>query len=257
MPSELELMFAARPGARSPWGSAMFGVETQRSLDHEVFLPDTRVRILSTLEIPFRYICKLQGDPAVGNCTGTIIAGNKVLTAAHCVEGVAAGDVSVIPAKRSAGASKTAEPFGRIGVTRIDFNPGFGHCGHLDYAVLTLARSVASQIGTWPRLNALDPAKLRRIGKVNIAGFPRDRHPLGDEMYLAYDKIVTAAGTTLEYEHDTESGMSGSPIWIRWQNVRTIIGIHQCADQPGAPIGNKGLLFTSGILADVARWVRA
>lgn len=245
MPNQLNLVFA--PGSSSV---------VRPPIEREVFPPDTRVRVLSTLDVPFRYICKLQGDPTIGNCTGTIIAGNKVLTAAHCVEGVAAADVTVIPAKRSAGTSKTAEPFGRVGVTRIDFNTGFGHCGAQDYAVLTLARSVARQIGTWPRRRAMDPAQLLRIRKVNIAGYPRDRHPLGDEMYLAYENLVTATGTTLEYENDTESGMSGSPIWIRWQEMRTIVGIHQCADQPGAPVGNKGLLFTPTILADIDLWVR-
>jgi V8-like Glu-specific endopeptidase len=222
----------------------------------EVIGPDTRQRILATTGVPFRYICKLQADPTVGNCTGTIIAANKVLTAAHCVDSVDAADIEVIPAKRQAGTDSTAEPFGRIGVTRIDFNAGFVGCGDLDYAVLTLSKSVATQIGTWPRLRAMDPAQILRIKKTNLAGFPRDLNALGDEMYWTYDNVLTAVGATLEYEHDTFEGMSGSPMWIRWQDVRSIIGIHQCADQPGPPVGNKGLLFTAGILADIDGWVR-
>ena len=224
--------------------------------DQEVIGTDTRTRILSTAKVPFRYICKLQADPAVGNCTGTVVAGNKVLTAAHCVTSVAAADITVIPAKRAAGTTASAEPFGRVGVTRIDFNAGFTSCGDRDYAVLTLSKSVASTVGTWPRMSAMDPAKIRSIKKVNLAGFPRDLNAVGDHMYWTYDDVVTAAGATLEYEHDTFSGMSGAPIWIRWQNVRTIIGIHQCADQPGAPVGNKGLLFTTPVLADIATWIR-
>ena len=250
MAMDLTLVFApnARGRTRDRWPP------DDREL--EVFTPDTRRRILSTTGTPFRYICKTQVDPSFGNCTGTIIAANKVLTVAHCVESLDAADIEVIPAKRKAGTDRNSEPFGRIGVTRIDFNAGFTGCGDLDYAVLTLSKSVATQIGTWSRLRAIDPAKILQIKKMNLAGFPRDLHPLGDEMYSTYNDVVGAAGATLEYEHDTFEGMSGGPIWIRWQNTRTIIGIHQCADQPGPPVGNRGLLFTEGILADISGWVR-
>lgn len=220
----------------------------------EVFLPEGRKRILSTKKEPFRYICKLQADPSVGNCTGTLIAEDKVLTAAHCLTtGIAAADIVVIPAKRGPGTTRTNEPFGRVRVTRIDRHPSVSNCGGRDFAVLTLATRVGRETGVWSRMRAMDPKWLQRV-KVNIAGYPRDKHSHGDQLWFSYDDVVGAGGTVIEYANDTFAGMSGAPIWIRWQGLRSIVGIHLCADQPGAPRGNRGLLFTDPILTQIRSW---
>jgi V8-like Glu-specific endopeptidase len=220
---------------------------------------DTRRRILSTGKIPFRYICKLEGPDggATGNCTGTLIGSDKVLTAAHCVRDVKSTPavIRVIPGKRRSGSSRSAEPFGFAMGRRVDMPAGHHLAGdRFDYAVITLDRHIGRRTGWWRRIAAWSDDRVR-VRRANIAGFPRDKHARGDHMYWTFNSFVSVTGARMEYLHDTERGMSGSPLWIRWRNARTIIGVHSARDDGVGVVANRGVHITAGILSEIRGWL--
>ena len=63
---------------------------------------------------------------------------------------------------------------------------------------------------------------------VNISGYPADK-PLGTQ-WRSYGQVTNAnpaAGPQLiYYDLDTCGGHSGSPVWLRWKEYRTLVAIH-------------------------------
>jgi glutamyl endopeptidase len=96
------------------------------------------------------------------------------------------------------------------------------------------------------------PAAFLMRHRVNTAGYPVDKRR--DYLYWAYDRIVRVHARRLEYLHDTFGGQSGSPIWVRWRQFRTIVGIHTTRDVPGPPVANTGVRITPAVLRDIRRW---
>ncbi len=259
----LEAMVEAGAGDDEDWelGIAEDEGNLLAEADYQVIGPDTRRRILSTKKVPFRYICKLEISRGGRNfvCTGTLVGPNKVLTAAHCLRqgSSRARRVRVIPGKRDSGRSRRSEPFGSAMSRRIHMPGRFRVAGDpFDYAVITLATPIGRRVGWWRRIAAWSDERVRRR-KANTAGFPVDRHPRGDRMFWTYNSISSVRGPRMEYFHDTFGGQSGSPLWIRWRNNRTIIGVHSDRDDSAtAVVANIGVHITPRILADIQRWIR-
>ena len=231
--------------------------------DYQVIGVDTRKRIRDTRVDPFRYLCKISPP----GCTGTLIAPNKVLTAAHCVYNRTTKrryrGSRVIPGKNGPSTSKTNEPFGFARAIRADFPRAFATARTYmdawphDFAVITLDRPIGRTVGWWKRIRAIPAAQLRRV-RLNTAGYPGDKG--GQHLYWTFNRVVSVRGRRVEYLHDTYGGQSGSPVWVRWKNNRSIVAIHVARDDAGRPgatpiVANRGVAITPDVLATIRTWV--
>lgn len=228
--------------------------------DYQVIAPDTRRRILGTRRRPWRYIVKI--DPP--GCTGTLIAPNKVVTAAHCVYNRTRrskySGIRVIPAKNG-----TREPFGSARATRVDFPSQYASASSYtaawqhDYAVITLDKPIGRKVGWWKQLAAIPSSKLTRL-RLNTAGYPGDKG--GKHLYWTYNKVISVRGSRIEYLLDTFGGQSGSPVWLRWKSRRILVAIHTARDDAGTPgatpiVANRGVAITPTILRQIRSWMRS
>lgn len=232
------------PAGPTPYWEQVIGVDTRRRID-------------ATSDIPWRYICKIETS-ATGTRpggTGTLIAPNKVLTAAHVVADAAVANIRVIPGKRGPTRSRRDEPFGNAMASRKDIAARFVTPGdENDYAVVTLSEPIGRDVGHWSRVAVWDDDRVR-LRKSNLAGYPSDRHPTRDHLYHAYHEQVAVSGQRMEYLHDTFRGMSGSPVWIRWEETRTIVGVHVSMDDGVGVISNRGVHITDAVLTEIRSWL--
>src|SRR5918993_2612985 len=243
---------------RSPFVEAPTGL-----LEHEVLLPDERVRVNPTTQVPYRWVCSL--DVTRGSTSyrgsGLLVGPRQVLTAAHNVydsEGNRPDSLHVVPAR-----NVDEQPFGRFEAvafttsSRYITNPLPG--GRFDIAVVTLGTDVSAvrskapgggALGHWghatlgqgTNLSSLSTAFL--AGKdVVVCGYPGDKcnanrcdpavgWRLGDQsnsMWSHFGPARFHAGApgAVVYSADTAKGQSGSPVWIRFSNgARSLVGVH-------------------------------
>lgn len=257
-------------------------LETALGGEREVIGRDTRVLIRNTAAAPYRYICNLDNGSGP-MCTGTLVAPNVVLTAAHCLRGQNASRMTVIP-----GRDALRRPFGTARALRFNFARGFrgaqDEVTPRDYAVIYLREPIGNRVGFWSiahRSTPFDPlgtsisaaplpAPLGRQ-RVNLSGYPADKcFNAGTppqsvcQQWRAKNRAVVLQGGMLHYLNDTFGGHSGSPVWVKRPaslGGRVMVGIHVARDdrgQPGATpvIANRGIRFTPAILADIRRLLR-
>jgi len=243
-------------------------LDTSRA-EYTIILPtDDRVLVPNTRVVPFRHICSLEltftGAPSLFIGTGTLIAPNKVLTAAHCLFDRDSGfgyaaSIRAIPGKNGSGRTRREEPFGSALSARLDVpdawrtaRDGRSAMPH-DYGVITLRTPIGRQAGWWRRIGHKPDAFLRRY-RVNLSGYPVDKG--GNTQWRVYERIVGVHPDRLEFTHDIMGGHSGSPIWVRWRQFRKIVGIVTTHDDPKtAVVANTGVRITPTVLADIRRWL--
>lgn len=85
-----------------------------------------------------------------------------------------------------------------------------------------------------------------------------NRFDLGSTQWLSFEEVLAGAKRDqpglMVYEHDTVTGNSGSPVWIRWRSVRSLIAVHRGIHVPGA--SNLGVRITPAVAARIRSWMR-
>jgi V8-like Glu-specific endopeptidase len=210
----------AAPG----WSPVRSGSE----LEEEVFLPDNRVRVAATTDIPSRFVCCLDlvfdhpttaGAQFLFRGSGTLIGDRHVLTAAHNLLQVipgfaAAGRRSPQRVTVTPGRNGTDAPFGTAGAATLRVSPQWsaGPDSQFDFALITLDRAIGAQrqprlgnapLGFWSHqglgggthLRALTTKELKDM-PVNLAGYPTDKCEDQPATGSATPAALTACGIT-------------------------------------------------------------
>lgn len=261
-------MEAEVPTAEDEWKLETSVAGPEEEADYQIIGRDDRVPVRNTTKVPFRYICKLEiywaGSRRPGGCTGTLIAPNKVLTAAHCLFSRRGSGfprrIRVIPGKNGQGRTRRQEPFGFALSRRIDVSREWRiartttSARAFDYGVITLDRPIGRRVGWWRHIASKSKAFLLH-NRIYTFGYPGDKG--GRQQWGMRERIVGVSPRLLEYAHDTMPGQSGSPVWAKQGQIRTIVGIHTRADDPKTPVvANVGVRITPKVLANIQRWVR-
>jgi len=250
---------------------------------------DTRVPVSDTRAAPYRYICNLvyNGRPAG---SGTLIAPNVVLTAAHVLHDKStdrhknpAGMV-VIPGRNADRRRGDFRPFGTARAVRFRFAPGYrgrrDNVTRNDYAVAYLRQPIGNVAGHWtiahtssprdPLGTSISAAPLPTplgVQRVNLSGYPGDKgFDFGTppqhlrQQWRAYNRAVRERNGMIHYLNDTKGGHSGCPIWVKRDaslGGRVMVGIHLGGDDPTIRgKANQGVRITPTILANIRLWLR-
>lgn len=181
--------------------------------------------------------------------------------------------------------AKARAPYGSSGMRSFTAHPHWvsrGSADH-DYAVLTLERALgAGALGYWghiskgagTKLSALDP-KTIAAASVNISGYPGDKcgakpavgsatpamlakcpvHLWASTQWRSFEPVSSASSAArITYKLDTFGGHSGSPVWLRWKGVRTIVAVHTAGS--GGRGFNRGVRISAEVLKNVKAWSR-
>lgn len=213
--------------------------------------PDDRKRVTPTNVLPWRRICHLSIRAANGSMflgTGFFIGPRTVATAGHCVflrdNGGWASEIRVSPARDG-----SATPYGTVTATSLRSVRGWvvGRKRAYDYGAIILPRTFRQpSIGAFGF--AAYPDAMLRQGKLNTAGYPGDK-PSGTMWY--HGRVAkSVAARVITYDTDTAGGQSGSPVWQRRGNTRTVVGIHT----NGSPSGNSATRITQPVFTNFMAW---
>jgi V8-like Glu-specific endopeptidase len=210
---------------------------------------DDRRRVTPTTAAPWNRLCHLSILAANGQRylgTGFFVNKRTVITAGHCVYPTAAGWARQITVTQARDGTST--PYGSVTSSALRTVRGWAvnRRREYDYGAIILPRSYTQRVSSFA-FAARSDAELRGR-KLNLAGYPGDK-PSGTVWY--HGRVATGVTPrVITYDIDTAGGQSGSPVWTRSGNTRTVVGIHT----NGAQSGNSATRITQAVFANLMAW---
>jgi V8-like Glu-specific endopeptidase len=216
-----------------------------------VFPPDDRVRIRDTTIAPWRWICHLDIEPAVGRPwqgTGWFCSPRTVITAGHCVYMHRLGGwvkrIAVSPGRNS-----RRRPFHFMVAKSFRSVDGWieRKNRYYDYGAIILpSNRLGKKVGEFG-IDCLTDKSLSGL-EVNLSGYPSDK-PLGTQWFHA-NKITSVTNHRVYYKVDTFGGQSGSPVWRVHNGHRGVVAIHTTASR----FANSGIRITEPVRDNIEKW---
>ncbi len=193
---------------------------------------------------PYKYIChqSIHRDRLLGDryfqSTGFLIARNVVLTAAHnlySVTGSRVDKITIHPGRYKDTYSYDSVTISGLtnckNTTRVNPRFKFGKVSY-DFAIIIIPENLLVN-KNWPSASSfeLDPSYVLNNGeKINVAGFPASGGYDGSIMTYQNQEAEAVNQTTIPHNLDTQTGNSGSPIWVEKNGKKIVVGVHTYAE---------------------------
>lgn len=224
------------------------------ALPENVIGPDSRQEITDTGPIPWRLVCHLvvQNDRGLMfTGTGWLGGPSTVFTAAHVLlnanQAHRATKVWVIPGRRR-NVGTTLQASGMV------VHPQWvqGQPAAFDVAAIWLPSPIGKQLGTFG-FQARADLSLNQL-PIESAGYPDARSlglPIGTPMRCS-DRIRGVLPDLLATQLDTDSGQSGSPVFVNEARGPIVLGVHAY----GNTAANHAVRLTPALVQQLASWWR-
>jgi len=201
---------------------------------------------VDTLDIPYRLICELKITDGFGleaSATGFFISPQCVITAGHSVYDLGRGwakEIEIYP-----GVKGRSYPFGKATSRRFRSVSGWANDENENYdygAILLKDDSLYHQVKGFFAYN-----QINTIDWIQNSGYPEDR-PL--QQLKTEGRLLDEDTFKFYYNLDTNTGSSGSPIFVNVANTYAAVGIHT---QGGCP--NTALKLNESMREVWDQWV--
>jgi glutamyl endopeptidase len=213
-----------------------------------VFLDDDRKQVTDTRQFPWKCICSLLITAADGTHwvgSGWLAGPRTVITAGHCVflhgRGGWAQKVEVYPGRNGGDTSP-----GSFTSTNLKSVTGWTNqkSALFDYGAILL--DAPTGLGFFA-YGVYDTPALHGL-TVNVFGYPADK-PQGT-LWGTARRLTDVLPQKLVYNASTYGGQSGSPVFEKKGNQRTVLGIHNYGDVSG----NSATRITDAVFDDLDAW---
>lgn len=181
---------------------------------------DDRSEITATTAFPNRAIVRILNS--LGQCSGSLVAADLVLTAGHCVHKSGwATNYRVSP-----GQNGTSSPYGTCGVTQQWAGSTWTTVRDMrqDWGLLKLDCTVGTTTGWFG--SSCRSSSIEGV-EVTVRGYPGDKL---STMWSSSGPIAKSDANRIYYDIDTFGGQSGSPVFTA-ENV--IQGVHTHSGNSG------------------------
>jgi V8-like Glu-specific endopeptidase len=171
--------------------------------------------------------------------TGFLIAPNVVLTAAHNLYSNSLTKVTNIIIYP--GRYKNQYSYDSVEISgeyfcrnSIRVHPNFyWNRINYDFAIIIIPDSLIKKTKRWPTKSCftLDSTyKLKKGDTIRVAGFPASHGYNGSLMTHEIQQCGNVESKSFSHEFDTQTGNSGSPVWVEINGDRKLVGIHTYAE---------------------------
>ncbi|GAA0289259.1 trypsin-like serine protease [Rhodovulum strictum] len=230
MAPDLAAVLSEASGIYAPYEMGGRSVRPETWVPFSVIGEDERVAVNDTTTFPERAIVQILFQNAFGStslCSGTMIAADTVLTAAHCIHsgtvfGRPYSAYRVLP-----GRNRAATPFGECGVRRAHVLQGWTAATSdeearlFDLGALKLDCNVGEATG-WAGVRVLEETELGAVTVVQ--GYAADKAPPGRQ-WVSTDSLRILWDLKGFYLNDTYGGTSGSPVFLDGDRA-VLVGVH-------------------------------